>query len=497
MSGPERALIRFAGTAAVVCLAACRREAERPVPPAVPSAAAQAVAQAASSAVVSAAASAAASEAAAQAAELAARPAPGAAWPALVRDEQWDEAWRVLRALPAEEAARPEVRYVSARVALARGDAAAALPLLQDIEGTLPLLADDVLRRRAEAKLAVGPFEEAGDWYSARQTAAAQLDAAKAFERAKDPRRARAAVERVFAADKRTRAQEAEARSMRIRLAESIGDTERADARWLAIEGADAPAAADALALLAKVDPKHPLHTDELFARAQVLSDAGHTDEALHALDAIAAAPGAAVPPLKRLRARGNTLFKAHGRGSEAAKVLSECAVQGGPDAAEDAFHAARALSRADRDEEAIRGYQDVIKRWPKSSWGVHAAYFIPYLKMLHAEWTECARAFDTFVRKRPEAEEVRDAQRFGALCELMAGGATPSPARAPPTSPRWPRCTTATARTRSRGGPTSRARTRCRGRPSSRGRGCSRPGPRCRRPSTAAKPRMRPRSRR
>jgi soluble lytic murein transglycosylase len=338
-----------------------------------------------------------------------------ASWPALVRGERWDAAWRALEALPANDRARPELRYVRARVALERGDAGAALPLLVGLESELPLLAEDIGRRRSEAELAVGPFAEAGEWFAARASAAAQLDAARAFERAKDARRARSAVERLLAIGKHTRGQEADARALRVRVADPPGDVERADARWLASFGADL--SADAMAVLARVDPKHPLGASELMVRARVLSEAGRVDDALHAIDLAATAPGA----------RAMALFHARGRSSEAAKALGECAAAGGGHAAEDAFHAARALSRADRDEEAIRGYEDVQHRFPKSKWAASASFFVPYLRMLHGEWKECAAGFGAHVRAHPAGEHERDARRDEGLCELLAGDAKSS----------------------------------------------------------------------
>jgi soluble lytic murein transglycosylase len=327
--------------------------------------------------------------------------------------------------LPDANKARPETRYVRARVALARGDAAVVLPLLDGIEGKLPLLADDVARRRAEAELAVGPFAEAGEWFAARATPGAQLNAALAFEKAGDSRRARAAAERVLASERPTPAQVGEARAVRIRLADAPGDAERADARWLAMQGADLAPASDALALVAKIDPKHPLTAQELMLRARVLSDAGRTDDALHAIELAGGAPGAdRLSNLDRGRARGMALFHARGRWSEAARVLGECAGVGGPNAAEDAFHAARALSRADRDEEAIRAYEDVEHRFPKSTWAEQAAFFVPYLRMLHGEWRQCARGFEAYLRVNPGREAAHDARHDGALCALLEGDA-------------------------------------------------------------------------
>jgi soluble lytic murein transglycosylase len=346
-------------------------------------------------------------------------------WPALVRDEKWDAAWRALEALPEADRSRPDVRYVRARVALARDDAASALPLLDGLESSLPLLADDVARRRAEAKLAVGPFAEAGEWFAARSSPASQLEAARAFEKAHDTRRARAAADRVVAADKRTRTQEAEARSLRVRTADPPGDAERADAHWLATQGADQPAAADVLAQVGKLDAKHPLTAQDLMVRAHVLSDAGKVDEALHAIDLAGGAPGAgAMSDLDRSRARGMALYHARGRWLEASKALTECAGAGGPNAAEDAFHAARALSRADHDDDAIRGYQDVERRFPKTKWAEDAAFYVPYLRMLHGEWHDCSRGFAAYLGAHPNGSEAPDARRDGALCQLLDGDA-------------------------------------------------------------------------
>jgi soluble lytic murein transglycosylase len=345
-------------------------------------------------------------------------------WRALVRAEQWDAAWRALETLAEEEKSGPEIRYVRARVALARGDASSALRLLDGLAGALPLLADDIEKRRAEAQLVVGPFVQAGEWFAARAAPSSQLDAARAFAKAKD-RRALACVERVLGSGSRSRAQEGEARAIRARLAEKPGETERADARWLATQGADLAAAADALALVGTLAPTQPLSAQELMVRAHVLADAGRTDDALHAIELAAGSPGAAkLTDLDRARARGMVLYRARGRWSEAAKTLTECASVGGAHAAEDAFHAARALSRADRDDEAIRGYEDVQRRFQASTWAEQASFFVPYLRMLHGEWRECSKGFDAYLRNHPSGSDAPDARRDGALCELLDGDA-------------------------------------------------------------------------
>src|SRR5258708_14308837 len=115
-------------------------------------------------------------------------------WQALVRDEQWDAAWHALEAMPEAMRSPPELRYVRARVALSRGDGTAAIPLLAGLEASLPLLAQDIGRRRAEAELGAGPVLDAAEYFAARPSPPSQLDAARGFEKGHDARRARAAA---------------------------------------------------------------------------------------------------------------------------------------------------------------------------------------------------------------------------------------------------------------------------------------------------------------
>jgi soluble lytic murein transglycosylase len=253
-----------------------------------------------------------------------------------------------------------------------------------------------------------------------------QVEALRAFEKANDPRRARAAADRIVLSDKKTRTQEAEARSARARLTTAPSDADRADARWLATVGADAPGAADAVALLAKLDPGHPLTARELLVRSENLSEGGHADEALRVLEQLSTAPGVDKVTLQdRARARAMVPYHARGRWGEAAKALFECAALGGANAPEAAFHAARALSRADRDEEAIRAYQDVERRYPQSPWAEQATFYVPYLRMLHGEWRECARGFAEYRRAHPAGELIRDARAYEDLCQLLVGNAS------------------------------------------------------------------------
>jgi len=281
--------------------------------------------------------------------------APSYPWADAVRLERWEDAWRGLDVLPDADKQKPEVRYARGRVAIARKDPKAAIALLDGLEKDIPLLEGDIARRRAEARYDAGDYLEAAEYFVARGSPSGWLRASDAFEKGKEIARARAACDKVLASDKRTRAQEAEARARRLRIApERPPEDAIADVRWLAIEAPDLPAGKDADAKLAALDPSHPLTAEERMKRARSLGDAQMVDDALREIDRAASAPGRGVPAIERRRARADALFRARGRFLEAARAYDECAAAGGSRAQEDAFHAARSLSRADRDDEAI-----------------------------------------------------------------------------------------------------------------------------------------------
>ena len=334
---------------------------------------------------------------------------------------------------PESERARPEVRYVRARVALARGDAAAALPLLDGLEAALPLLAG---RHRAAPRTrrssSSGPFAEAGGLVLralvARRAARRGARVREGEGPAARARRRRAGAGR-READARAGGRGARAARPH-RRAPRATPSAPTRAGWRP-RARTSPAAADALALVARVDPSHPLTAQELVVRARVLSDAGRTDDALHAHR-----PGcgrarrqlADATSIARARAAWRSTTRA-GAGCEAAKVLSECAGTGGPHAAEDAFHAARALSRADRDEEAIRGYEDVRAALPEVDVG-GAGGVLRALPADAARRVEGVRPRLRRVPARPRARRGRRRRAARRRALQAARRATPSRAR-------------------------------------------------------------------
>jgi soluble lytic murein transglycosylase len=306
-------------------------------------------------------------------------------------------------------------------VALAMGEAKTAIVSLDGLEQDLPLLAFDIQRWRAEAESMVGPYVEAATYFAARGTAESTLKAALAFEHAGERARARTQCERLLANEHRSRLQEASARAARARIAEAAGDRAAAaeDARWIAVHAPDSPGAKEADVALGRVADR-PLTGVELLSRARALADAGSTDDALRALDRIASAPPPRVPRLDELHARADILYKTRGRSLEAARVLDECAALGGQHATEDDFHAARALARADHDEEAIVRMGTIARHHPNTTWGDEAQYFFSYLNLLQGNWKVAAASFDEYARKYPAGVERREALRNRAIAHLM-----------------------------------------------------------------------------
>jgi len=343
-------------------------------------------------------------------------------WVKDVRRQRWSDAATKLDALPAAEQQLPEIRYVRARVALALGDAATAAARLDGLDASLPLLAGAIEHHLADARLVTGPYEKAAEYFGSHATPSSLLAASTAYEKAHQLARARSVCQRVIGFAHKTRLEEAEARACELRLSEGPeGATLAAgDARWISVHAPDSKWGREADQALQRLAPSHPLLGEELLTRAEALADAGRTDDALKTLDRVAGAPPPKVPRLVELRLRGDILYKTRGRALEAARVLDETANVGGSRSVEDSFHAARALARADHDDDASHRFAVIARNHPGTHWGDEAQFFVPYLALLHGKWHEAAAGFDEYLRAYPKGVERRDAEHGGALSHLM-----------------------------------------------------------------------------
>jgi len=159
------------------------------------------------------------------------------------------------------------------------------------------------------------------------------------------------------------------------------------------------PEAEQVLSLIGDSNEAVILTPEERLRRAIRLDAA---DEHTAAAAALVTLPDGAALDLRRrwLHARGMALFRARGRYAEAAEDLRRAAGIAGPTNAEDAFHAARALSRADRDLEAIRGYRGFVARHGASRRAPEAEFLAGWLELRHG-LGDGEGALRNFIRSR------------------------------------------------------------------------------------------------
>jgi len=341
-------------------------------------------------------------------------------WVGLVREERWEAAAAAIDALPDAERKKPEVRFARATVAFERDDAKQTVASLDGLEGDLPALAAEIGKLRARAQAIAGPFADAAEWLEKHAaTNDDHIAAANAFMKARLPSRANAECARVLNADHKSRAQEAEARAIRLHTGEPADVV--ADARWLLVHG-DVANAKDAESILAKEDPKHPLTPRELLARAEALADEAQIEEALHAIDHAASAPGAPSAIALR-RARADAFMRARVRYLDAAAIFRQIANDPkNKDPAADLVWSARALSRSDHDDEAIERYDAVVARFAKSPDAAAAAFFAARLELLHGRWEKAAARFDEYATKFAGGADHDEAMHLRAIAHLAKG---------------------------------------------------------------------------
>ncbi len=327
-----------------------------------------------------------------------------------VSSGDWPAAARLFESLPADAKARPELRYLGARIAVEQSKDAEALALLEGLEATLPLLSEAIGLLRADVQSRIGPFAAAAEVLSRQRDARSLLKAALAYERAGKPDEVLRACGLLLRDAHRSKAEETQARWLRLQHTPVSGSQD--DARWLYVHAPETPGGAAAASRLGQ---KPDLDGDAWLARALALAEAGKLDEARSAADR--------VPQDHKKRAscpRGEVLYKAKTAYNEAFQAYGACAADPGPNQAEYAFLAARALSRADQDDKAIAAFARVESRFPKSPFAEQASFLAARLHLLHGKWKEAARAFDEAERRYPRPKNPEERTRGRALAHLL-----------------------------------------------------------------------------
>ncbi|HMI88881.1 MAG TPA: transglycosylase SLT domain-containing protein, partial [Polyangiaceae bacterium] len=206
-------------------------------------------------------------------------------------------------------------------------------------------------------------------------------------------------------------------------LAEAEGDNAAAieDLRFIVLRAPADDEAKGAAAALERLDPGRALTAKERLGRADKLVDAGRTDDALAELDL--AEKGASAAEQDEIAwARAFALYRSRSRYEKAAIAFGKLGNKKTPRQAEALYHAARAASRADHDDEAAKGYRALGQRFPMSSWADEATYLLARLSFLHAAWADAAAGYAAYLHKYRLGKQRDNANYEHALAVLADG---------------------------------------------------------------------------
>jgi len=206
------------------------------------------------------------------------------------------------------------------------------------------------------------------------------------------------------------------------------GDGARAAYRALAIAHPSHPLAIRAEQKLAELGAP-ALTAAERIERAKHLTDAHLWDEAVAELSLIGDGIPADVAH-QRDYWLGTTLFKMRRRYGDAGKLLLGVSPQLGDAAAEAMFHGARALSRADHDDDAIRWYQKVVAGYPGTAYAQEAQFLSGWLEFNRGHYKEAIAPLETSLSRYPHSKWVDDSLWFLGMAHYFLGQWQPARTR-------------------------------------------------------------------
>jgi soluble lytic murein transglycosylase len=169
-----------------------------------------------------------------------------------------------------------------------------------------------------------------------------------------------------------------------------------------------------------------PLTAAERIARAKQLSTAHLWDEAVAEL---ALVPAEVEPALAHERDYwlGTTLFDMRRRYADASKLLLGAYPFVGERGPEAMFHGARALSRADRDDDAIAWYQKVVAQFPSSPQAAEAQFLSGWLEFNRGRYREALAPLERSLARYGGSKFADDSLWFLALSHYFLGDDEPA----------------------------------------------------------------------
>jgi soluble lytic murein transglycosylase len=176
---------------------------------------------------------------------------------------------------------------------------------------------------------------------------------------------------------------------------------DRAEAKMLALGGA-------------------PLGPADRIQRAKMLSIAHQWDQAVVELALVPQTGLSDALAAQRDYWLGETLFDMRRRYGDAAKLL--LGVYDKLDSAEAMFHGARALSRADKDDEAIDWYKKVVARYPRTAWAEEAQFLSGWLEFNRGKYAAAIKPLEQNLAKYPRSKWIDDTLWFLGMSHYFLG---------------------------------------------------------------------------
>lgn len=223
------------------------------------------------------------------------------------------------------------------------------------------------------------------------------------------------------------------ARLIAVARAEDAGDLGTAMFRIAEVEHT-----ADAYRALVIAHPSHPLAADaeakmlalggaplgpaDRIARAKQLTAAHLWDRAVSELALVPKTGLAQGLADQRDYWTGTTLYEMRRRYADAGVLLLGVAPRLGDAAAEAMFHGARALSRADRDDEAIAGYRRVVAQFPDTAYAREAQFLSGWLEFNRGHFKAAIRPLEDSLAKYPHSKWVDDSLWFLGMSHYFLG---------------------------------------------------------------------------
>jgi len=163
----------------------------------------------------------------------------------------------------------------------------------------------------------------------------------------------------------------------------------------------------------------------ERLQRAATLAKGRHWQEAL---DELGRLPASLPPELAVQRDLAMGMAKYHARrdyAGAAQLLLTVSTKLAGEKASFAAFHGARALSRIDRDDEAIANYRKLVANYPGTSWAPEAQFRAGWLEVNRGHFREALPGLREALVRFPRSGFTDDAAWYLALSYYLLGDTT------------------------------------------------------------------------